>query len=57
MNTYNQRPPRLVHVEVEAQPQQPYDEDDISGELREYTGSFEGPEKTLGKFFIHCILL
>ena len=29
------------------QPQQPYDEDDHSGEIREYNGVFEGPEKTL----------
>lgn len=36
----------IVHVE---QPQQPYDEDEHSGELREYNGVFEGPEKTLGK--------
>ena len=42
-------PPELgteIHVE---QPQQPYDEDDHSGEIREYNGVFEGPEKTLGK--------
>lgn len=35
-----------MHLE---QPQQPYDEDEHSGELREYNGVFEGPEKTLGK--------
>jgi len=33
------------------QPQQPYDDDDYSGEIREYTGSFEGPEKTLEVMF------
>mmetsp|Transcript_25060 Transcript_25060/g.52701 ORF Transcript_25060/g.52701 Transcript_25060/m.52701 type:complete len:493 (-) Transcript_25060:344-1822(-) len=32
---------------IENQPQQPYDEDDHSGEIREYNGVFEGPEKTL----------
>lgn len=32
-------------------PQQPYDDDDYSGEIREYTGSFEGPEKTLEVMF------
>ena len=42
----------LVHFE---QPQQPYDEDDHSGEIREYNGVFEGPEKTLGK--LHLSLL
>ena len=35
----------------EPQPQQPYDDDDYSGEIREYTGSFEGPEKTLEVMF------
>lgn len=38
----------VVHVE---QPQQPYDEDDHSGEIREYSGVFEGPEKTLEVVF------
>lgn len=33
-------------IEVIVQPQQPPD-DDHSGEIREYTGVFEGPEKTL----------
>lgn len=33
------------------QPQQPYDEDEHSGELREYNGVFEGPEKTLEVVF------
>lgn len=38
----------IVHIE---QPQQaPYDfDDDHSGEIREYNGVFEGPEKTLGE--------
>mmetsp|Transcript_22919 Transcript_22919/g.49582 ORF Transcript_22919/g.49582 Transcript_22919/m.49582 type:complete len:489 (-) Transcript_22919:392-1858(-) len=49
-------PPELgtvVHVE-QPQPQQPYDEDDEhsgSGEIREYSGEFEGPEKTLEVVF------
>ncbi|KAL3759565.1 hypothetical protein ACHAWU_000864 [Discostella pseudostelligera] len=41
-------PGTIVHVE---QPQQPYDEDEHSGELREYNGVFEGPEKTLEVVF------
>lgn len=36
---------------IDPQPQQPYDDDDYSGEIREYTGSFEGPEKTLEVMF------
>ena len=39
----------VVHLLEQPQPQQPYDEDDHSGEIREYNGVFEGPEKTLGK--------
>lgn len=44
-------PPGYVNIlpEITEQPQQPYDEDDHSGEIREYNGVFEGPEKTLGK--------
>lgn len=38
----------VVHV---GQPQQPYDDDEHSGELREYSGVFEGPEKTLEVVF------
>lgn len=40
----------VVHVE---QPQQPYEEDEHSGsgEIREYSGVFEGPEKTLEVVF------
>ncbi|KAL7542808.1 hypothetical protein ACHAXR_012115 [Thalassiosira sp. AJA248-18] len=34
-----------------AQPQQPYDDDEHSGEIREYSGVFEGPEKTLEVVF------
>lgn len=42
----------LVHVEAHLeQPQQPYDEDDQSGEIRDYNGVFEGPEKTLEVVF------
>lgn len=48
-------PPELgtvVHVLEQPQPQQPYDEDDNnSGEIREYSGVFEGPEKTLEVVF------
>mmetsp|Transcript_38436 Transcript_38436/g.86555 ORF Transcript_38436/g.86555 Transcript_38436/m.86555 type:complete len:480 (+) Transcript_38436:195-1634(+) len=36
---------------VEPPPQQPYDDDDNSGEIREYNGLFEGPEKTLEVMF------
>lgn len=46
------RPPQEIggaHVVHFEQPQQPYDEDDHSGEIREYNGVFEGPEKTLGE--------
>jgi len=42
-----------VHV-GQGQPQQPYEEDDEhsgSGEIREYNGVFEGPEKTLEVVF------
>lgn len=35
-------------VQIE-QPQQPFDDDEHSGEIREYSGVFEGPEKTLGE--------
>ena len=44
-------PPGFVDIlpEIVEQPQQPYDEDDHSGEIREYNGVFEGPEKTLGE--------
>ena len=42
-------PPGTVLLVEQPQPQQPYDEDDHSGEIREYNGVFEGPEKTLGK--------
>lgn len=44
--------PGVVNIlpEIVEQPQQPYDEDDHSGEIREYNGVFEGPEKTLGKY-------
>lgn len=38
----------VVHVE---QPQQPFDDDEHSGEIREYSGVFEGPEKTLEVVF------
>ncbi len=47
-------------IREEEQPQQPYDEDDHSGEIREYNGVFEGPEKTLGEYDVvwstveHC---
>ena len=47
-------PGTIVHVE---QPQQPYDEDEHSGELREYNGVFEGPEKTLGKCETNGVIL
>jgi len=47
-----------LEILQEPQPQQPYDDDDYSGEMREYsgefreyTGSFEGPEKTLEVMF------
>mmetsp|Transcript_22020 Transcript_22020/g.31475 ORF Transcript_22020/g.31475 Transcript_22020/m.31475 type:complete len:456 (+) Transcript_22020:317-1684(+) len=40
-----------VLPEHEPQPQQPFDDDDYSGEIREYTGAFEGPEKTLEVMF------
>lgn len=43
-------PPGIVNILPMEQPQQPYDEDDHSGEIREYNGVFEGPEKTLGEF-------
>jgi hypothetical protein len=44
-------PPGFVNIPpVVEQPQIPYDEDDHSGEIREYNGVFEGPEKTLGEF-------
>jgi hypothetical protein len=32
------------------QPQISYYKDDHSGEIRDYNGVFEGPEKTLGEF-------
>ncbi|KAL7531481.1 hypothetical protein ACHAWF_003783 [Thalassiosira exigua] len=41
-------PPPLVHF---GQPQAPYDDDDHSGEIPEYSGVFEGPEKTLEVVF------
>jgi S-adenosylmethionine decarboxylase len=46
-------PPGYVNIlpEITEQPQQPYDEDDHSGEIREYNGVFEGPEKTLEVVF------
>eukprot|EP00956_Cyclotella_meneghiniana_P018139 scaffold29974_cov60-Cyclotella_meneghiniana.AAC.5 len=46
-------PPGYVNIlpEIAEQPQQPYDEDDHSGEIREYNGVFEGPEKTLEVVF------
>ena len=51
MNSVSNPPPATVHVE---QPQQPYDDDEHSGEIREYSGVFEGPEKTLGtQSFVH----
>lgn len=40
------RPPAVV-----GQPQQPFDDDEHSGEIREYDGRFEGPEKTLEVVF------
>jgi S-adenosylmethionine decarboxylase len=43
-------PPPIEQLEVE-QPQQPYDDDEESGEIREYSGVFEGPEKTLEVVF------
>lgn len=45
--------PGVVNIlpEILEQPQQPYDEDDHSGEIREYNGVFEGPEKTLEVVF------
>lgn len=48
--------PGVVNIlpEILEQPQQPYDEDDHSGEIREYNGVFEGPEKTLGEFKCCC---
>lgn len=44
-------PPQVIEsvVQIE-QPQQPYDDDEHSGEIREYNGVFEGPEKTLGTY-------
>ena len=50
-------PPEYVDIlpKIDEQPQQPYDEDEHSGEIREYNGVFEGPEKTLGE--IICIVL
>ena len=50
-------PPGYVDIlpKIDEQPQQPYDEDEHSGEIREYNGVFEGPEKTLGE--IICIVL
>ena len=44
--------PENSYIDMEQQPQQPYDEDDHSGEIREYNGVFEGPEKTLGELLI-----
>ncbi|KAL7525249.1 hypothetical protein ACHAWF_002468, partial [Thalassiosira exigua] len=41
-------PPPLVHL---GQPQAPHDDDEHSGEIREYSGVFEGPEKTLEVVF------
>lgn len=45
-------PPQVIEsvVQIE-QPQQPYDDDEHSGEIREYNGVFEGPEKTLEVMF------
>eukprot|EP00804_Cyclotella_cryptica_P013870 CCRYP_002415-RA/>CCRYP_002415-RA protein AED:0.06 eAED:0.06 QI:558/1/1/1/0.66/0.5/4/425/473 len=46
-------PPDIVNIlpDLIEQPQQPFDEDDHSGEIREYNGVFEGPEKTLEVVF------
>ncbi|KAL9189900.1 hypothetical protein ACHAXT_009575 [Thalassiosira profunda] len=41
----------IVHCPTLGQPQQPYDDDEHSGEIRDYTGVFEGPEKTLEVVF------
>lgn len=53
-------PPGIVNIlpDLIEQPQQPFDDDDHSGEIREYNGVFEGPEKTLGKSIsVSCNLL
>jgi hypothetical protein len=50
-------PPGIVNIlpDLIEQPQQPFDEDDHSGEIREYNGVFEGPEKTLGEL-LFCVI-
>eukprot|EP00581_Thalassiosira_minuscula_P007578 CAMPEP_0183703778 /NCGR_PEP_ID=MMETSP0737-20130205/1385_1 /TAXON_ID=385413 /ORGANISM="Thalassiosira miniscula, Strain CCMP1093" /LENGTH=494 /DNA_ID=CAMNT_0025930575 /DNA_START=393 /DNA_END=1877 /DNA_ORIENTATION=- len=40
-----------VHLKDVEQPQAPFDDDEHSGEIREYSGVFEGPEKTLEVVF------
>ena len=64
MNTYRGSPSGggrdfgegTIAAYVEPPPQQPYDDDDNSGEIREYSGVFEGPEKTLGAC-VDCVWL